>query len=68
MSIPGVENLGDWGKMTPVNPSQHITQTNGLSRDGLGVHITTEIPGTGFKVHDRFDSNGNSLGTNFAQK
>ncbi len=68
MAIDGAKPLGDWGKKTPVNENSHITQTNHNSRDGSGVHVTTDIPGTNIKVHDRFDANGNSLGNNFAKK
>ena len=60
--------MGNWGKLIPVNDNTHVTQTNKVSRDGYGVHITTGIPNSGVKVHDRFDSLGNYLGNNFAKK
>jgi len=68
MTIKGTELLGNWGKKTPVNENVHITQTNSNSRDGEGVHITTEIPGSPIKIHDRFDKDGNYLGSNFAKR
>ncbi|MGM0486167.1 MAG: hypothetical protein ACQESR_05325 [Planctomycetota bacterium] len=68
MGIEGTQPLGDWGKKIPVNDNVHITQTNATSRDGLGVHITTNIPGEQVKVHDRFDAKGNYLGSNFGQR
>lgn len=59
-TIYGSQPLGDWGKMTPTNQENvHITQTNKNAREGLGVHVTTDVPGTQGKTHDYFDSNGN---------
>ena len=68
MTIEGTKYLGSWGKMIPVNDTQHITQTNISSDDGKGVHITQNISGTPSKVQDRFDSQGNYLGSNFAKR
>ncbi len=62
------KNLGNWGKMTPVNDSSHITQTNSNADAGLGAHVTTNIPGMPLKVHDFFDANGNYLGSDFADR
>lgn len=67
MSIEGTKRMGDWGKLIPVNQNQHISQTNVNARDGYAVHITTNIPGTNFKVHDRLDSGGDYLKSNFAK-
>lgn len=39
------KNLGNWGRVTPVTGSTHITQTNKNSRAGEGAHITTTVPG-----------------------
>ena len=58
----------DWGKKIPASDNSHITQTNSDSRDGSGNHVTTNIPGTNAKVHDRFDSNGNYTGSNFGKR
>ncbi len=68
MGIKGTEYLGDWGKMIPVSDTTHVTQTNENSRDGRAVHVTTNIPGTSVKVHDRFDENGNYLGSDFGKR
>ena len=69
MGIDGTEHLGDWGKKVPTNlDNVHVTQTNWNSRDGKGVHITTNIPGTKAKVHDRYDVAGNSLGSDFGKR
>ena len=68
MSIEGTEHLGDWGKMIPVNDQVHFTQTNANSGDGLGMHVTTDIPGEQIKVQDRFDENGKYFGSNFAKR
>jgi hypothetical protein len=68
MGIDGTKPLGEWGKFIPVSNNIHLTQTNDNSRDGKAVHITTEISGLSVKVHDRFDANGNYLGSNFAKK
>ena len=69
MAIDGTEKMGDWGKMVPTHlPNAHITQTNASAYDGVGAHVTTNIPSTPFKVHDRFDANGNSLGSDFAKR
>ena len=68
MTIDGSEKMGDWGKKTPVNDNSHVTQTNSNSRDGSGAHVTTNIPGTNAKVHDRFDSNGDYTGGNFGKR
>ena len=42
-------------RKTPVNDNSHITQTNDNSDDGRSAHVTTNIPGTDAKVHDRYD-------------
>lgn len=68
MSIPGSKKMGDWGKKIPVSDNSHITQTNSNSRDGSGAHVTTNIPGTNAKVHDRFDSNGIYIVSNFGKR
>ena len=68
MFIKETEKLGNWGKKIPVNENVHITQTNSESRDGKAVHITTNIPGTSIKVHDRFDKDGNYLRNNFSNR
>lgn len=69
MGIDGTEKMGNWGKKVPTNlPNVHITQTNLDSRDSEAAHITTNIPGITFKVHDRFDSKGNYLGSDFAKR
>jgi hypothetical protein len=60
--------MGNWGKLIPVNPDVHITQTNENANVGNGVHVTTNIPGTQVKVHDYFDANGNYLGTGFGKR
>lgn len=68
MSIDGTKKLGNWGKFIPVSSSIHITQTNSESNDGIGVHITTDISGLPVKLHDRYNANGNYLGSSFAKK
>jgi len=68
MAIEGTEYIKDWGKKIPVSDNSHITQTNNISRDGEGAHITTNIQGTNAKVHDRYDANGNYLGSNFGKR
>ncbi|MEI7899686.1 MAG: hypothetical protein WCK89_05505 [bacterium] len=69
MSIDGVERMGNWGKKIPTDlPDVHITQTNADSRDGEGVHVTTNISGTAGKVNDRFDENGNYAGSYFGRR
>jgi len=69
MGIKGTGKLGDWGKKIPTNQNNvHITQTNQNSKDGEGAHITTNIPGTKAKVHDRYDSKGNYKGSNFGKR
>ena len=68
MSINGSEYMQEWGKKIPVNDFSHITQTNDLSRDGLGAHITWNVPGENWCVHDRFDANGNFGGSSFAPR
>jgi hypothetical protein len=69
MPINGKEKLGDWGRKIPTNlKNVHITQTNENARDGEGVHVTTNIPGNPAKVHDRFDANGNYLGSDFGKR
>lgn len=68
MSIDGTKYLGNWGKMIPVNDNSHITQTNVDSCDGLGFHATINIPGTQFKVHDKFDANGEFIGSYFSKR
>ncbi len=69
MPIDGTEKMGDWGKKSPTNlPNVHITQTNENSRDGEAAHVTTNIPGTQFKVHDRFDKEGNYTESDFGKR
>jgi len=69
MGIDGTEKMGDWGKKIPTNlPNVHITQTNDTARDGEGAHVTTNIPGTSFKVHDRFDKEGDYKGNDFGKR
>ena len=68
MSIEGTEIMGNWGKKIPVNEYVHITQTNDSSREGKGVHITTNILGTQAKAHDYFDAYGNFLGSDFGKR
>lgn len=68
MAIDGAEKMDDWGKKTPINDNSHISQTNSNSRDGEGTHVTTNISGTNAKVHDRFDSDGNYIGTNYGKR
>ncbi len=68
MPIEGTKDLGIWGKLIPVNDSCHITQTNQSSHDGYATHVTTEVPSLPVKVHDRFDANGNYLGSDFAKR
>ena len=68
MPIDGTKPLGDWGKLIPVNDNVHITQTNAISDEGKGAHVTTNIPGERIKVRDYFDANGNFDRTNFAKR
>lgn len=68
MPIEGTEKMGDWGKKIPSSDNSHLTQTNENSRDGEGAHVTTNIPGTSVKVHDRYDAEGNYLGSNFGKR
>ena len=68
MPIPGSEYMGTWGKKTPVNDDVHITQTNWFARDPFEAHITTNIRGESACVHDRFDGNGNFMGSSFAPR
>lgn len=68
MTINDSSNMGDWGKKIPVNSNSHITQTNSNSYDGRAAHVTTNIPGTGTKIHDRFDANGNFTGTDWTKR
>ena len=69
MPIDGTEKMGDWGKKVPTHlPNVHITQTNKKARDAQGGHVTTNIPGTQAKVHDKFDANGNYLGSSFGKR
>ena len=68
MTIEGTKYLKDWGKMVNINNTQHLTQTNANSDDGMGFHITQNISGTSSKVQDRFDFQGNYLGSNFAKR
>lgn len=68
MAIEGTKKLGDWGKMIPVSNNQHVTQTNINSYDGLSFHNTLNISETPFKVHDRFDKNGNFLSSDFSKR
>lgn len=61
----GSKDLGNWGRMTPVNDSGsiHITRTNQNARVGSGGHVTTQVGGSSFR--DYFDSNGNYKGSNY---
>jgi len=61
----GGKDLGDWGRMTPVNDSGsiHITQTNSNAGCGEGAHVTTQTNGESFR--DYFDSNGNYKGSDY---
>ena len=69
MGIDGTEKMGDWGKKIPTHlPDSHVTQTNKNARDGEGAHVTTNIPGTPLKVHDRFDKDGNYKGSDFGKR
>lgn len=69
MGIEGTEYVGDWGKKIPIDLKKtHILQTNDNARDGQAAHVTTNITGTQVKVHDRFDSSGNYLGSNFSKR
>ncbi len=65
MPIEGSKPLGEWGKLIPVTRFSHITQTNASSADGNAFHITTDIPETPMKLHDKFDAQGNYLGFDF---
>jgi hypothetical protein len=61
------KNLSNWGKMTEVNNTTHITQTNSNAKVGKGAHVSTCIPGTQAKVRDYFDANGNYLRSSFGK-
>jgi len=61
------KELGSWGKISEVNNSTHITQTNANAKVGKGVHVSTCIPGTQVKVRDYFDANGRYQGSSFGK-
>jgi len=61
------KDLGNWGKMTVVNNTTHLTQTNSNANVGKGAHVSTCIPGTQVKVRDYFDANGNYQGSSFGK-
>jgi hypothetical protein len=62
-----MKKLGNWGGMSTINNSTHITQTNSKANFGVGAHVSTCISGTQVKIRDYFDATGNHINSSFGR-